>query len=214
MRRTNEMKLIFIHGLGQTGESWVETSKYIRKDMEVFSPNIFDLLGKNEANYENVYHAFCNYCNTFQEPIHICGLSLGGILALQYAIQHEHKVASIILIGTQYKMPKRLLKLQRIIFYIMPNKFFRPIGCSKQQFINLYNSVMRLDFSNSISRLSSNTLILCGEKDTFNKKASLDLTKKLPNATFQWIEKAGHEVNIDNPEKLGTIINEFLCKIK
>ena len=42
----------------------------------------------------------------------MCGLSLGGILALQYAIEHPEHIHALALIGTQYTMPKTLLRIQ------------------------------------------------------------------------------------------------------
>ena len=35
----------------------------------------------------------------------LCGLSLGGVLALNYAIEHPEKIKGMVLIATQYKMP-------------------------------------------------------------------------------------------------------------
>ncbi|MFR5555446.1 MAG: alpha/beta fold hydrolase [Coprococcus sp.] len=64
--------------------------------------------------------------------MHLCGLSLGGILALQYALEHPQKVASVVLIGTQYTMPKRLreiLKNHIDMFRIsLPRSVFQNMG--------------------------------------------------------------------------------------
>ena len=73
----------------------------------------------------------------FQEPLHLCGLSLGGILALHYATVNPDKVASLVLIGAQYKMPKKLLKVQNTVFHILPNSLFQKQGISKQDMISL-----------------------------------------------------------------------------
>ena len=53
---------------------------------------------------------------------------LGGILAMQYAIEHPEKMNSLVLIGTQYEMPKYLLKMQNLIFRIMPCSAFEKMG--------------------------------------------------------------------------------------
>lgn len=61
-------------------------------------------------------------------PFNICGLSLGSIIALQYTIENLEKVKSLLLIGTQYKMPKILLNFQNLIFKFMPNNIFKELG--------------------------------------------------------------------------------------
>ncbi|MGO4928740.1 alpha/beta fold hydrolase [Fundicoccus sp. Sow4_F4] len=48
------------------------------------------------------------------------GISLGGTLALNYAVDFPEAVDSLTLINTQFKMPKVLLSLQNIFFKFIP----------------------------------------------------------------------------------------------
>ena len=48
-------------------------------------------------------------CDKENEEIVLCGLSLGAVLTLNYAIDHPDKVKALVLIAAQYKMPKKLL---------------------------------------------------------------------------------------------------------
>ena len=68
-----------------------------------------------------------------KEPLRICGLSLGALLAIDFAIRHEEKVASLVLIGAQYKVPSLLIDFQNLIFRCMPNKAFESMGTIKKQ---------------------------------------------------------------------------------
>ena len=136
-------------------------------------------------------------------------MSLGGVLALQYSIENPEKVKSAVLIGTQYIMPKGLLKFQNAVFHFMPQKMFDMMGLAKQDAIKLSKSMMDLDFRQNFQELKCPVLVICGEKDKANKKASSELAKLLPQAELKIIENAGHEVNIDAPEKLGEILNSF-----
>lgn len=203
------MKYIFLHGLGQESSSWKNTISYIEKQIDIICPSLSDLLGHKNINYINLYDSFSDYCKEFSEPLNICGLSLGGIVALHYGIENPSKVNSLVLIGTQFKMPKTLLKFQNIIFRFMPNSIFKKIGFNKIDFINLSKSMMKLDFRESLNKITCPVLIICGEKDTANKRASLQLKEQLPKAEIIFIENAGHEVNIDTPEKLGKILSAF-----
>ena len=96
------MAYIFIHGLGQTPESWDQVISNMSLTEEVLCPNLPALITEQECNYKNLYAVFCRYCETESGKINLCGLSLGGILALNYAIDHPKKIKSLVLIGTQY----------------------------------------------------------------------------------------------------------------
>lgn len=136
-------------------------------------------------------------------------MSLGGIIALQYGIENPDKLNSAVLIGVQYKMPKRLLKFQNLIFKFMPEKAFEDTGIGKNDFINLSESMMNLNFTDNLGNLKCPTLILCGEKDNANKKSACQLNDILKNSQIKIIENAGHEVNIQNPKVLSDILFDF-----
>ena len=90
------MKYIFLHGLGQIASDWSETVKDMEGD--VLCPNLSEWVLGKEASYGNLYRALEECCEAQKESLHLCGLSLGGILALQYALEHPQKVASVVLI--------------------------------------------------------------------------------------------------------------------
>lgn len=64
-----------------------------------------DVEGK-AATYGELYTAFSEECDKENDEIVLCGLSLGAVLALNYAIDHPDKVKALVLIAAQYKMPK------------------------------------------------------------------------------------------------------------
>ncbi|EGT3735174.1 alpha/beta hydrolase [Clostridioides difficile] len=203
------MKHILLHGLGQASSSWNNTVETMNSEFDILCPNLSDWLSNKKPCYSNLYQALETYCAQFSEPLNLCGLSLGGILALQYGIEHPKKVNSLVLIGTQYIMPKRLLQVQNMIFHIMPNFTFQKMGFEKMDFIKLSKSMMDLDFQNDLSKIRCQVLIICGDKDKVNKSASLQLKKMIPHAEISIIANAGHEVNLDNPVELGKELNDF-----
>lgn len=205
---------IFVHGLGQTTKSWEKTIKGLNKQEKIVCPELSIMLQQKDVSYTNLYEAFSKYCDNFIEPLEICGLSLGGILALQYAIDQPSKVHSLILIGTQYTMPKRLLQFQNTIFRFMPNSMFTQMGFGKKEFIELSKSMMELDFSKDLNKVSCPVLVLCGEKDNANKKAAEDMARLFPKADVDIIINSGHEVNLDKPEQLAEKINVFWEKLE
>ncbi len=203
------MKYIFLHGLGQTASSWDKTIEAMGRKADIFCPKLTDWYRGEGAGYAALYEGLAKYCEQFAEPVDLCGLSLGGILALQFAIENPDKVRSLTLIGTQFSMPKGLLKFQNFIFRFMPGKAFQATGFAKNDFIALCKSMMELDFRDSLQAVSCPVLVVCGEKDKANKTAAIQLQRLLPNARISLIANAGHEVNTAAPNDLGKLLTAF-----
>jgi len=204
------MRQIYLHGLGQTPTNWKETIMRLKSEEYSVCPNLADLVRDQDVTYLNLYSAFLKLCNSLEEKaIDLCGLSLGGVLALNYAIDYPERVHSLVLIATQYKMPKKLLRLQNIIFQFMPETMFLQTGFGKLEFLQLCKTMAELDFATSIQKVICPTLVICGEKDTANKKAAMELADALVHAEFQTINGSGHEVNVDAPEELAEILHDF-----
>lgn len=203
------MKQIYLHGLGQSPKSWERTVAQLKSAEYSVCPDLARMVRGGQATYKNLYAAFKEECDKIREPFDICGLSLGGVLALNYAVEYPERVRSLVLIGTQYKMPERLLKFQNMLFRLMPRSMFLQTGFGKSDFLRICQSMMELDFSGSLKNVSCPVLVVCGEKDRANKKAAQELAEGLDNAVLEIIGKAGHEVNTEAPEKLAEVIRAF-----
>ena len=190
---------ILVHGLGQTEKSWDKIIEELDKsNIKAENPNLFELAKNYEINYENIYRTFCDYCNSFKEKINLCGLSLGGILSIDYAIEYPEKVNSMILIGTTYKIPKKMFKLQNFIFKFMPKSMFEKMRIKKNDFVNLTNSMADLDIKSKVDNIKCKALILCGEKDNVNMESAKQLNMNIKASKLEIIRNAGHEVNTEN----------------
>lgn len=203
------MGKVFVHGLGQTPESWEAVLPYINETEKCVCPDLIEAVKKQKVNYKNLYNAFSELCDRQDGSIDLCGLSLGGVLALNYAIEKPKKIKSLVLIATPYKMPKMLLKLQNICFRFMPKSMFQRMGFEKKDYIGLCKSMMDLDFTDRLGNISCSVLIVCGEKDNANEKASKELVQLLQNARLEIVSGAGHEVNVEVPDKLGKLLEQF-----
>lgn len=206
------MNYILIHGLGQNPASWDKVIENLPNDMPIYRPCLSTIVKGQKMTYENLYQAFEGTCNYLSEPLYLCGISLGAVLALHYAIKNPYRVKSLILIAPQYKMPRLLLTIQNIIFCFFPEKLFLETGLSKRKMISLTNSMKRLDFTPQLKKITCPALILCGERDRVNKKAAKMLAKNMIETQLLFINKAGHEVNVDVPVQLAEFIKKFWFK--
>ena len=194
------MKNILIHWLDQDDKSWDKVKEYLREyNYNVICPNIFDLLKNDSYEYNNLYGTMEERINNCNDKVNLCGFSLGGILALDYAKNHPEEVNSLILIGVPYKIPKLLFSIQTFIFKLMPQSNFLRLGLRKDEFINLLRSMKDLNISDQLEQVTSRTLLLCGKEDKLNIKSSKLFNEKIKNSKFEIIKNSVHEINIDNP---------------
>ena len=208
------MKYLYLHGLGQKPDSWNRVIKETKVSESSISLSLAGMLEGKSATYKELYSAFSSECDKENDGIVLCGLSLGAVLALNYAIDHPDKVKALVLIAAQYKMPKKLLKFQNMLFRLMPNSMFRQIGFKKADVISLCGTMAELDFRDSLHNVSCPVLIVCGEKDNANKKASKELCHYLNNSYFHELMKTGHEANIEAPEELAIVLQRFYDSIR
>ena len=207
------MKYLYLHGLGQKPNSWNRVIKETKVSESSVNLSLAEMLEGKSATYKELYSAFSSECDKENDGIILCGLSLGAVLALNYAIDHPDKVKALVLIAAQYKMPKKLMKVQNIVFHLMPNSTFNKMGFKKADVINLCGTMVELDFSDSLHKVSCPVLIVCGEKDNANKKTSKELCNYLSSSYFHELLKTGHEANIEAPEELAIVLQRFYDSI-
>ncbi len=176
---------------------------------DIVCPNLSSILEGKEASYENLYASFVMYCSKIDGQIHLCGLSLGGILALNYALDFPQKVKTLVLIGTPYKVPKAAFGFQNIMFRFLPKSVFATMAFDKKDTFALGNTMKNLDFSGKVQKIKCPTLILCGEKDSANLKSAYYLSQNIRNSELKVLENTGHVVNEESPEALAKILREY-----
>ena len=202
-------KRILIHGSGHKASSWQETVSHLEDRGDILCPDLCALLAGRPASYENLCAAFAEYCDHIDGPVHLCGLSLGGILALSYTLDVPKKVKTLVLIGTPHKVPKAAFELQNLVFRLLPKSMFETMAFDKKNTFALGNSMKNLDFSGRVPAIRCPTLILCGEKDSANLKSARFLAQNIKGAELQVIEHTGHVVNEENPKALANCLNGF-----
>ena len=203
------MKKILIHGSGHRADSWTKVIEYMNNDKDMLCPNLDTILNGKEASYTNLYSSFAEYCNKIDGKIDLCGLSLGGILALNYAIDYPEKVERLILIGTPHKVPKVMFSIQNVVFKLLPKSIFETMAFDKKNTFILGNTMKKLDFSNRVHKVQCPTLVISGEKDSANIKSAYYLSENIKNAELKIIANTGHVVNEENPKELASIISEY-----
>ena len=181
----------------------------MNNDKDILYPNLSTILNGKEASYDNLYSSFVEYCNKIDGKIDLCGLSLGGILALNYAIDYPNKVEKLVLIGTPHKVPKVMFSIQNIIFKFLPKSMFDTMAFNKKDTFILGKTMKNIDFSNRVQNIKCQTLIICGEKDNANLKSAHYLAENIENAKLEIMKNTGHIINEESPKELAKTLIEF-----
>lgn len=202
-------KTILVHGSGHKAASWKETISYLHHREDILCPELSAILDGREASYSSLRTAFAAYCAQADGPVNLCGLSLGGILALDYTLEHPETVKTLVLIGTPHKVPRAAFALQNIVFRLLPKSMFASMAFDKRDTFTLGNSMKNLDFSGNVHEIRCPTLILCGEKDSTNIKSARFLAQNIQGAELQILTNTGHVVNEEAPKALAERLNAF-----
>lgn len=201
------MKTVFLHGLGQTPRDWDAVTGQVPSP-EIDCPDLFGAKETGPLTYQSLLAQLeARYAET-AEPLRLCGLSLGAVLALDYTLRHPDQVAALVLIAGQFRSPTFLIDLQNLVFRCLPAKMFQEIGMSRDDIIQLTRSMRKLDFSESLHRVTCPVTVVCGERDRANRNASKQLAALLPQGTLHLVPGAGHEVNRDAPRAIVELFNQ------
>lgn len=203
------MKIVFLHGLGQRVADWDRVaSQFPNTDC----PDLFEIAGK-KLNYSAILSSLEERYEYEKEPLCLCGLSLGGMLALDYALRHGDRVAAMVLLGARDRTPRLLMDIQDLLFRCMPDKAFASTGMKKEQVRDLTRSMKNLDFTDRLSTIHCPVTVACGEKDHPNLAAARRLAKYLPNARLYVVPHAGHELNADAPDTVVEMVRESFDRL-
>lgn len=126
--------VLLIHGLGGSIKTW----KYQIKDLQDFNVIAVDLEGHGGSSIRKTRHLLSESANGINDileqenidKVHIISLSLGTLVAMEFAYLHKEKVRSIVLAGFVMNLGfgyKTLLAFVEGFKYIIPKRFFYPM---------------------------------------------------------------------------------------
>ena len=126
--------VLLIHGLGGSIRTW----KYQIEDFKEYNVIAVDLEGHGDSSIEKRKRLLTRSASESNEileaedigKVHVIALSLGTLVAMEFAYLYKDKVSSIVLAGFVLNMNpglKSLLALLEGAKYIVPKKIFYPV---------------------------------------------------------------------------------------
>lgn len=201
------MKVIFLHGLGQSAASWNE----VTEKLEGFDCQALELFPDQLVSYQEIKERVLAELMQQREDFVLVGLSLGGVLALDLSDLSLPHLKGLVLSGSQYKLKGNLLYLLQIfLFQLMPKRVFAKGGADKGQLLQILQDLRGLDLTEKAKALTLPSLVICGDMDKPNLKPAKELECLLPQSSFTLISDGGHTLNSQKPAELAGAIADFV----
>ena len=229
--------IVLLHGAGMAAWMWQPQIVPLSARYHVLAP---DLPGFGDAAASGPFsleHAAAMVASVLRQRCdgraHLCGLSLGAMVALQLAQDAAETVASLTLSAGQIHPNPLLMGVQQAIMFATPRRKFteelpevvpqhypylvevahaaaRKTG--KRGMLAAVRAAASADFRGLLPSIVAPTLILCGDQDTANLPASRKMAAAIPGAELRIIPGAGHVWNLEQPDVFTRTVGEFVVR--
>ena len=205
------MKLIFLHGLGQSAESWKEVQNLLTD----YPSEALELFPSGVATYQEAKECIYQYLSKETEPFVLVGLSLGAALALELSSYDLPNLQALVLSGCPLKLAGHILfYIQLLIFKLLPKRVFEKQGADKSLLVGVSEELKTLDLREIAKNCPYPTLLICGSQDKPNLSSMKAIQELMPNSQFQIIPDGPHILNRTKPEEFAEITRSFLELLK
>jgi 3-oxoadipate enol-lactonase len=170
------------------------------------------------------------------EKAHICGLSMGGLIALEMFAQNPKRIASLILANTFAKHPNGAEMAERSISFIKTNSMRdfaeQRVGfllapdasaemrrevvetmarIDKKSYAWASRAVWTADYLELLAKINVPTLVIGGDLDQPTPPAlSRELAYEIQKAKMVIIQNAAHLSNLDQPWTFNNLVEKFI----
>lgn len=201
------MKLIFLHGLGQSADSWKEVQALLVD----YPSEALELFPSGVSTYKEAKARIYQHLSKEKEPFILVGLSLGAALALELSSYDLPNLQAMVLSGCPLKLSGNIRYfIQLMIFKLLPKKVFEKQGADKSLLVGVSEELKTLDLTDIAQHCPYPTLLICGSEDKPNLKSMKSLHQLIPEAQFQIIPKGPHVLNSHNPKEFAEKVRRFL----
>lgn len=238
-----EAPLIFLHGLMGSSENWKPQVDHLKDKRRVIA---VDLRGHGQSDKPRGNYSIKRFSEDLFsfvkelgiENAVIAGHSMGGIIALRFALDHQEIVEKLILIDSGARTPfgkKLLVSVSKIILQISYKAFVkiylsgytfpkdyseskireaqeRVLKIPKYVVNSCFSAVKEFDVTSELGNIIVPTLIIHGSDDKQQPLSQAKYMKeRIPNSELVVLEGVGHATIVETPERVGKAIEKFIA---
>ncbi len=234
--------LIVIHGGGDSGRAWRRNAAELSKYYQVYIPDLPGF-GRSKAISEDFdLSSYVTFVEDFSRSLglghfHLLGHSLGGGIALHYALNFPHKIKRLVLVsslclGEEIAFWARIFSLP--MFYRIAKKtvvgVFKAIGWLVRKLncplgkitppsllrMSIGKSIMTIKgqtnvLVNQLSELLMPTLLIWGARDPIVPvRHAFVAAERIPNCQVRIFQDSGHSVYRQRINEFSDMLVRFL----
>jgi abhydrolase domain-containing protein 6 len=235
--------MVLINGLAEQAESWFRNLSYWRRYFDVYTPNLlaYDGPGLHQRidsglpiSVDYLVEQLHLYLTHFVQtpPYHLVAASLGGKIAVEYAVRYPDEVSRLVLLcpsgmGDEERLPivegvrrNDLEALVHSVFYAPRKIDSRLLVYYKKQFasrrwrtglLRTIRGTMDHVVRDRLALVRQPTLLVSGAKDRIVDPATAATAATLlPQGHYLSIPKCGHAPQMEKPWTINRLVAHFL----
>jgi 3-oxoadipate enol-lactonase len=237
---SDETPILFLHGVGSDRSVWRPQLEHFGKTRTAIAidyPGYGDSLARDGVGRDGFALAATEVLDALDiDRAHICGLSLGGVVAIALHANAPERCASLVLADTFAAHPDGLGIHQRSV---AGSEDMRAMATARVPLLvdrhasealraELIEVMARIDpaafrqgaeavwLADQLVRVAAidvPTLVIVGSEDKVTPPAlSEALARMIPGARLVEIAEAGHLTNIERPEEFNAAVDAFLTE--
>jgi pimeloyl-ACP methyl ester carboxylesterase len=145
-------------------------------------------------------------------PVHLCGHSLGAIVAARVAAEYPDLVGRLVLSGGPEIAPGRTSARRLWRERHRPGRLVRAISGlpDRAGWIDMLDALETSDLSDALPRIAAPTLVLCGKRDRACLPDARRTAAAVPGARLCAVPHTGHLMPMTAPHSFNAIVRGFL----
>ncbi|WP_226347192.1 alpha/beta fold hydrolase [Agilicoccus flavus] len=205
--------VLFVHGVGGSPLTWEHQVSRLPADLPARAPWLRGLRPGGAEEFD-VRDAAGDLATALQlegvSRAALVGHALGGLVAVQTAIDHPELVSHLVLLGTQPAASRGGRRLQRWALALVPKRRFSDAGVDKAKVRDALRAGGPLDASTRFGDVRAPTFVVVGSRARADVAAGRLLASAIPDAHLEIVDGAGHDVMSERPDEVNALVYGFL----
>ncbi|MCP4141979.1 MAG: alpha/beta fold hydrolase [Chloroflexi bacterium] len=236
--------LVFVHGLGSSSQDWKFQRDFFSKSFQVIA---YDVRGHGQSEKPKGPYSVPLFAKDLAELLnelnvekaHIVGLSMGGWIAFQFAVDYPEKLRSMTIVNSwadmrlktwqdwkgyfQRAVIFRLFSMRKIGEVLGAKLFIKPeqkgllndfveswAKNHKASYMASFHAGIGWSVEDRLGEIRVPVLVIAADEDYFPLETKKAYADKIPNARLAVIEDSRHAVSVERPDEFNRALLTFL----